>query len=60
MEKQDQNSQYGAELDHYFEDFKKFRCGGHGPDIVKQDQMPRAADGQPFCDTLYDTENDRL
>ena len=27
---------------------------------LHQDQMSCAADGQPFCDTLYDTENDRL
>ena len=52
---------HGKDRAKLYDDVKhlaEFRCEGlvgrerEGEKFVKQDQMPRRADGQPFCDTL--------
>ena len=58
MEKQHDDGDDGAQLDHHIE--HGLKCFGHiqGHEFIQQNQMARGRNGQPFGDALHDAEED--
>ena len=60
MEIDHNHCQDRSELDHHLEHLKKRISLFQLQEFIQQDQMACAADGQPFCDPLHNTEYNGL
>ena len=53
MEKQHNDRQNGAKLDHHIKHFHKAFRSIQGQDLFQQDQMARGGNGKPFRNALH-------